>query len=73
MNYYMITAARLENRELVKIKAYKTSADFSIFLPPQEFTRKEMITLLRQGDIFYSVTLLDLGKLNRSLFFLESF
>ena len=53
MNYYVITAVHLENRELVKIKAYQTSAGFSLFLPPQEFTRQEMITLLRQGDIFY--------------------
>ena len=53
MNYYVITAVHLESRELVKVKAYRTSADFSMFLPPQEFTRKEMITLIRQGDIFY--------------------
>ena len=53
MNYYVITAVHLEYRELVKIKAYKTSADFSLFLPPQEFSRKEMIDLIRQGDIFY--------------------
>ena len=53
MNYYVITAVHLENRELVKIKAYQTSADSSLFLPPQEFTRKEMITLIRQGDVFY--------------------
>lgn len=53
MNYYVIIAVHLESRELVKVKAYKTSADFSLFLPPQEFTRKEMITLIRQGDVFY--------------------
>ena len=53
MNYYVITAVHLENRELVKIKAYQTSADFSLFLPPQEFNRKVMITLIRQGDVFY--------------------
>ncbi len=52
MNYYVITAVHLEKRELIKIKAYKTSADFSLFFPPQEFTRKEMISLIQKGDVF---------------------
>ena len=53
MNYYVITGVYLESRELINLKAYKTSADFSLFLPSQEFSRKELIDLIRQGDIFY--------------------
>lgn len=50
---YVVKAVHIENRELIKIKASKTSADFSMFFPPDEFTRKEMINQIRQGDVFY--------------------
>ena len=50
---YVVKAVQIENRELVKVKASKTSTDFSMFFPPDEFTRKELIVRIRQGDVFY--------------------
>jgi hypothetical protein len=50
---YRIKAVHLENRELIRIKASKTSRDFSLFFPPEEFSRNEMINIIRQGDIFF--------------------
>lgn len=50
---YLITAVHLEDGELIKIKACKTSPDFSMLFPPEEFTRKEMINHIRQKDIFF--------------------
>lgn len=53
MTTYIIKAAHIQNRELVALKAAKTSEDFSLFFPPQEFSRQEMIKMIRQGDVFY--------------------
>jgi hypothetical protein len=33
MNYYVITAVHLDNLELIKDKAYRASADFTMFFP----------------------------------------
>ena len=50
---YIIKAVHVENRELIRIKASKTSRDLSLFFPPEEFSRKEMINIIREGDSFY--------------------
>lgn len=50
---YIIKAVHLENRQLIRIKASKTSRDLSLFFPPEEFTRQEMINMIRQGDSFF--------------------
>ena len=50
---YLITALHVEDGIGFKIKASKTSSDFSMLLPPEEFTRKEMVTKIHLGDTFY--------------------
>ena len=50
---YLITAVHLEDGELIKIKASKTSTDFSMLFPPEEFTKNEMINHIRQRDTFF--------------------
>ena len=50
---YKIRAVHMENRELIRIKASKTSRDLSLFFPPEEFSRNEMINMIRQGDKFF--------------------
>jgi hypothetical protein len=50
---YIIKSVHLDNRELIRIKASKTSRDLSLFFPPEEFSRNEMINMIRQGDTFY--------------------
>jgi hypothetical protein len=56
MKKYVITAVRIENNELIKIKGYMSSVELSLFFPPGqfpvEFTRNEMISLIRQGSFF---------------------
>jgi hypothetical protein len=49
---YLIKAVHLENQELIRIKASKTPVDFSMLLPPEEFTRIEMIHKIRQAIHF---------------------
>lgn len=56
MRVYVITAVHVENNEVSKIKGYLLSVNFSLSFPPSqfpvEFSRSEMITLIRQGNIF---------------------
>jgi len=53
MTTYIIKAVHIRNRELVALKAAKTSEDFSLFFPPQEFSRQEMIDMIWRKDVFY--------------------
>jgi len=56
MRVYIITAVHNENNEVTRIKGYLSSVEFSLFFPPLqfpiEFSRNEMIALIRQGNIF---------------------
>lgn len=56
MNIYVITQIHEENNQLSRIKGYISSVNLSLFFPPDqipfEYSRNEMINLLRQGNVF---------------------
>jgi len=56
MNIYIIDAIRIENDQVVLARGYLSSVNFSLFFPPSQFpfdfSRNEMINLIRQGNIF---------------------
>ena len=56
MRIYVITAVHIENNEVNRIRGYISSVELSLFFPPYqfpvEFSRNEMIVLIRQGNIF---------------------
>lgn len=56
MRVFVITAVHIENDEINRVKGYLSSVELSLFFPPSqfpvEFTRNEMIGLIRQGNIF---------------------